>query len=70
LAKLPLLNELYLHSNLLTGLVPPLPFAQYVVCYLVQGNGSKPCVIIPGVQNCNHFKCPLPYGKENCYVHC
>jgi hypothetical protein len=40
--------------------VPPLPFAQYTqFCALDDPSGCvKP--------NCNHFKCPLPTGSEQC----
>jgi hypothetical protein len=44
----------------LTGLVPPLPFKQYDNggCWL----DNQPCY----TPNCNHFKCPLPAGSEQC----
>jgi hypothetical protein len=65
LASLTLLTELRLNNNALTGLVPPLPFKQY--------NGDGGCFLDtawdPGFctgPNCNHFKCPLPAGSEQC----
>jgi hypothetical protein len=60
------LNEISLHTNKLTGLVPPLPFAQYTdpkhggLCFL---DFPAYCINEP---NCNHFKCPLPAGSEQC----
>jgi hypothetical protein len=66
LAKLSEMNELRIDHNRLTGQVPSLPFAQYTntsdgrgECALGESKGcTKP--------NCNHFKCPLPAGSEQC----
>jgi hypothetical protein len=52
------LEIIVLHSNMLTGLLPPLPFAQYAYCVLDRPSYCEP--------NCNHFKCPLPAGSEQC----
>jgi Leucine-rich repeat (LRR) protein len=63
LAKLSKMNTLILSSNHLTGLVPSLPFAQY-------NTDSGRCVLDDASDctepNCNHFKCPLPAGSEQC----
>jgi hypothetical protein len=70
LASLTELTFLVLGDNALTGLVPPLPFKQY---------GDECGLDYPGLctePNCNHFKCPLPAGSEQCNygssvgVHC
>jgi hypothetical protein len=64
LAKLSKMTTLTLNNNRLTGLVPSLPFAQYTdryggECVLDNPTGcTEP--------NCNHFKCPLPAGSEQC----
>jgi Leucine-rich repeat (LRR) protein len=64
LASLTRLTNLDLEQNALTGLVPPLPFKQYSgACRL---DNLADCV----EPNCNHFKCPLPAGIEQCEVHC
>jgi hypothetical protein len=56
------LDYLRLDNNALTGLVPPLPFKQYSVgCYLDNPGCTEP--------NCNHFKCHLPAGNEQCKWH-
>jgi hypothetical protein len=48
-----------LAHNSLTGLVPPLPFKQYSNgCGLDDPDGCG--------ATCNHFKCPLPAGSEQC----
>jgi hypothetical protein len=65
LASLTQLAQLGLWDNALTGLVPPLPFKQY------SGgpHGGYCCLDFPGncqMPNCNHFKCPLPAGSEQC----
>jgi hypothetical protein len=64
LASLTQLIGLGLNDNALTGLVPPLPFKQYSGgCALdLPDDCTEP--------NCNHFKCPLPAGSEQCSVHC
>jgi hypothetical protein len=70
LAKLSKLTVLALYDNRLTGLLPPLPFAQYTGgdpgygCHLDAPSCTEP--------NCNHFKCPLPAGSKQCNggVHC
>jgi hypothetical protein len=66
LAQLSMMTELVLSSNQLTGLVPPLPFAQYT-------GGQYGCVLDEPAYcqggpsgDCNHFKCPLPAGSEQC----
>jgi hypothetical protein len=78
LAKLSKMTQLVLTYNRLTGLVPSLPFAQYAdagggLCLLEDPpEGSFGCT----EPNCNHFKCPLPAGSEQCKygsdpgVHC
>jgi hypothetical protein len=61
LASLAKLTRLCLYFNFLTGLVPPLPFKQYSNdCVLDQPNS---CAIM---KTCNHFKCPLPVGSDQC----
>jgi hypothetical protein len=64
LASLTQLTDLTLRDNALTGLVPPLPFKQYsMVCDLDYPGCTEP--------KCNHFKCPLPAGSEQCgSAHC
>jgi hypothetical protein len=59
------LTDLELNSNKLTGIVPPLPFAQYSDgCYL---DSPDYCT----EPECNHFKCPLPPNSDKCFsVHC
>jgi hypothetical protein len=77
LASLTQLTYLDLHDNALTGLVPPLPFKQYggigSCTPDIPGDGIC-CLDSPGQctePNCNHFKCPLPAGSEQCdSVHC
>jgi hypothetical protein len=71
LASLTRLTSLQLNENALTGLVPPLPFKQYSGgCSLDDPDCAGP------IDNCNHFKCPLPAGSEQCKwggtasVHC
>jgi hypothetical protein len=61
LASLTELSSISLSKNALTGLVPPLPFKQY--------SGGHCALDDPGYctePNCNHFKCPLPAGSEQC----
>jgi hypothetical protein len=64
LASLTQLAYLALRGNALTGLVPPLPFKQYNYlvgeCYLDDPGCG------PREPHCNHFKCPLPAGSEQC----
>jgi hypothetical protein len=67
LGSLTKLTNLWLDGNYLTGLVPPLPFKQY------SGNGSCrldfPLSEARGgcyEPKCNHFKCPLPAGSDQC----
>jgi hypothetical protein len=69
LAKLSKMTELTLFWNRLTGLLPSLPFAQYTYaesyygqCALALPSGQFACT----EPNCNHFKCPLPAGSEQC----
>jgi hypothetical protein len=65
LAKLSKMATLDLDRNRLTGLVPSLPFAQYNFnggCILNLPSGQYTCT----EPNCNHFKCPLPAGSEQC----
>jgi hypothetical protein len=68
LASLTKLATLYLDENALTGLVPPLPFKQFECVLDYPDDCTEP--------NCNHFKCPLPAGSEQCKaggdagVHC
>jgi hypothetical protein len=66
LAKLSEMTELDLSENSLTGLVPSLPFAQYtrghVGCHLDYPSDQGGCT----EPDCNHFKCPLPAGSEQC----
>jgi hypothetical protein len=73
LASMTKLTDIVLYGNALTGLVPPLPFTQYKSqygCYLNANPGQ--CT----EPKCNHFKCPLPAGSEQCKeygsagVHC
>jgi hypothetical protein len=60
LASMTKLTKIRLDENALTGLVPPLPFKQYGVdCGLNDPGSCKE-------PNCNHFKCPLPAGSEQC----
>jgi hypothetical protein len=77
LASMTKLTQIDLFDNALTGLVPALPFKQYsgdYGCFLDNptGSGPNPCT----EPNCNHFKCPLPAGSEQCKaygstgVHC
>ena len=65
LASLTQLTYLGLAGNALTGLVPPLPFKQYKDQY-----GDGDCFLdnpdYCTEPNCNHFKCPLPAGSEQC----
>jgi hypothetical protein len=67
LAKLSKMTTLFLYSNRLTGLLPPLPFAQYNYdgngCDLDNPSDARYHCTEP---NCNHFKCPLPAGSEQC----
>jgi Leucine-rich repeat (LRR) protein len=69
LGQLPKLDWINLHTNRLTGLVPPLPFAQYTDPKYGGGcalDWPSYCINEP---NCNHFKCPLPAGSEQCKAH-
>jgi Leucine-rich repeat (LRR) protein len=73
LASLTKLTYLRLCGNALTGLVPPLPFKQYSGgCLLDDPDHCKH----QDPPSCNHFKCPLPAGSEQCKwinlagVHC
>jgi hypothetical protein len=61
LANLKQLTSLYLWGNLLTGLVPPLPFAQYK-----DVNGGACRLSWGGTGETNRFKCPLPVGSAQC----
>jgi hypothetical protein len=59
--------------NKLTGVVPPLPFAQYCgderthppfcTCHLDAPVNSGCACTEP---QCNHFSCPLPANSEKC----
>jgi hypothetical protein len=64
LRSLTKLTSIYLAENSLTGLVPSLPFKQYY------NNSNNNCYLDDAVDctepNCNHFKCPLPAGSEQC----
>jgi Leucine-rich repeat (LRR) protein len=65
LGSITYLHNIKLSGNALTGLVPPLPFKQYDSTKIGEG-----CQLDePGActePNCNHFKCPLPAGSEQC----
>jgi hypothetical protein len=53
------LGDLELNFNKLGGVVPSLPFAKIGYCSLDYPPGcTEP--------NCNHFKCPLPAGSDQC----
>jgi hypothetical protein len=59
LASLKELKLLYLYENKLTGLLPPLSFSQHTEdCVLDLYACVEP--------HCNHFKCPLPPGSDEC----
>jgi hypothetical protein len=65
LASLSKVTGIQLFENALTGLVPPLPFKQYNGwCEL--DAGAFPASDGCKEPNCNHFKCPLPAGSEQC----
>jgi hypothetical protein len=56
-----------LDKNYLTGVVPPLPFKQYGFGCVLNAVAepsppAEPCT----EPQCNHFKCPLPAGSEQC----
>ena len=59
-ASLSKMTELYtldFDTNNLTGVVPPLPFAQYAGICCLENKRSY---------NTNHFTCPLPPGASTC----
>ena len=69
LAQLPKLSNLDLSANQLIGLVPPLPFAQYVdVCGI--GGQTQPASAEEGggglTGEGGGFACPLPPGAAAC----
>jgi hypothetical protein len=55
---------LYLHTNLLTGAVPSLPFKQYNLSIFVTSKSGGCC--LKYIHHTNRFTCPLPTGNTDC----